>query len=184
MNIAIIGAGNVGKALGATFARAGHRVIYAARSADSAHRAAQEVGGQAFSVAEAAQRADIIVLAIPYVAAHEVASEIASVATGKIVIDPTNPVKSNMTGLETQGGPSAAENLQVWLRGAHVVKAFNTLFARVQADPRIHGVEVDALFATDDEDARARLNELLSSIGFRPVYVGPLVRARELEAIG
>jgi predicted dinucleotide-binding enzyme len=69
------------------------------------------------------------------------------------------------------------------LPAAHVAKAFNTLFAPLQADPRSHGVEVDGLFATDDDSARAQVAELLHSIGFRPVDTGLLARARELESL-
>ena len=159
MRVAIIGAGNVGKALGSSLGRAGHSVVYAAASAESARQAAKSVSGNAAtaaaSVREAAQAAEIVVLAIPYSAAREVVAELAPVIAGKVVIDATNPVK-----------------------------ALNTLFASLQADPKSHGVEIDAFFATDDEAAREQVGTLLRSLGFRPVYVGPLVRARELEALG
>jgi predicted dinucleotide-binding enzyme len=187
MKVAIIGAGNVGKALGSSLARAGHSVVYAASSPESARRAAQTVGGNAAtavgSVREAGQAAEIVVLAIPYTSAREVAAELAPVVAGKVVIDATNPVKADGSGLATAGGPSAAENLASWMPGARVVKALNTLFASLQADPKSHGVEIDAFFATDDEAARAQVGTLLRSLGFRPVYVGPLARARELEAL-
>lgn len=185
MKIAIIGTGNVGKALGALLVRAHNTVIFAANSIDSARKAAQAVGGtSATSARDAAEQAEIVVIAVPYATAgHQVALDIAPVVSGKIVIDATNPLKIDYSGLATEGGPSAAENFATWLPGAHVVKAFNTLFASIQADPKSHGVEIDALFATDDEKARATVGKLLRSLGFRPVYVGPLVRARELEAM-
>jgi predicted dinucleotide-binding enzyme len=63
------------------------------------------------------------------------------------------------------------------------VKAFNTVFAGVDADPTALGTTLDALFATDDADARAAVAALAASIGFRPVHVGPLAAARELEAM-
>jgi hypothetical protein len=188
MRVAIIGAGNVGKALGSSLGRAGHSVVYAAASAESARQAAKSVSGNAAtaaaSVREAAQAAEIVVLAIPYSAAREVVAELAPVIAGKVVIDATNPVKADGSGVATAGGPSAAENFAMWLPGARVVKALNTLFASLQADPKSYGVEIDAFFATDDEAAREQVGTLLRSLGFRPVYVGPLVRARELEALG
>jgi predicted dinucleotide-binding enzyme len=185
MRIAIIGTGNVGKALGASFARVGNTVIYAASSADSSRKAAEAVGGTfAGSVREAAERAEMVVIAVPYAsAARQVATELAPVVGSKIVIDVTNPTKADGSGLATEGGPSGAENFASWLPGARVVKALNTLFASVQADPKSHGVVIDALFATDDKEARATVGALLSSLGFRPIYVGPLARARELEAM-
>ncbi len=186
MNIAIIGAGNVGKAVGASLGRAGHSIIYAANSQDSAYKASQALGGKgsAASVREAARLGDVVILAVPYAAVQSVAADIAPVVMGKVVVDVTNPMKADGTGLVTEGGPSAAEMIASWMPGAHVVKAFNTLFARVQADPKAHGVELDGLFATDDEAARATVGEMLRSMGFRPVWVGTLARARELEAMG
>ena len=67
--------------------------------------------------------------------------------------------------------------------GTAVVKAFNTLFASNIADPKGHGVEIDGLYAADDVAAGATIAELLASIGLRPVKVGGLIRARELEAL-
>ena len=64
-----------------------------------------------------------------------------------------------------------------------MVKAFNTVFAGVQAAPRANDNTPDALFATDDDQARVTVAQLAESIGFRPVYVGPLTAARELEAL-
>ena len=185
MNIAIIGTGNVGKALGSSLTKVGHHVIYGARNAATTESAAVETGGSAsLSLADAARQADIVVIAVPYVsAAREVAKAIAPEIKGKIVIDATNPLKADYSGLATEGGPSGAENFAAWLPGARVVKAFNTIFASVQADPTTLGVKIDALYATDDDRACIVVSELLSSIGFRPVYVGPLARARELEAI-
>ena len=185
MKIAIIGTGNVGKAIGSSFVRAGHSVVYAANSVDSARHAAGAVGGtSAAGVRQAAESAEVVVIAVPYVsAAREVATEIAPVVGGKVVIDATNPLKTDYSGLATEGGPSGAENFAAWMPGARVVKALNTVFAALQADPKAHGVEIDALFATDDEEARTEVGALLGSLGFRPIYVGPLARARELEAM-
>jgi hypothetical protein len=184
MKIAIIGTGNVGKALGGSFARAGHEVTFAARDAARTEAVARSVDASAAATpAEAARAADVVVLAVPYAASAEVARDIAADAAGKVVIDVTNPLKHDSTGLATEGGPSAAERLAEPLIDAHVVKAFNTLFASVQGDPAALGIKVDALYATDDEQARSTIVALAESMGFRPVYVGPLTAARELEAL-
>lgn len=183
MKIAIIGAGNVGTALGRTFVRTGHSVVYASQGAETSRKAAEAVGGTAArNVREAAQGADIVVLAVPYAsAARQVALEIAPAVTGKIVVDATNPIGAD-GGLATKD-ISGAEEFARWMPGARMVKAFNTVFAAVQADPRAHGLELDIFIATDDDQARATIAELVKSSGFRPVYVGPLARARELEAM-
>jgi NADPH-dependent F420 reductase len=184
MKIAVIGTGNVGKALGGSFARAGHDVTFAARDEAKTREVAAELGAASSPTAEAAARdAEVIVLAVPYGAMPAVAREIASAAKGKVVIDVSNPLKSDYSGLATEGGPSGAERLAEPLIDAHVVKAFNTLFASVQADPEGLGSTVDALYATDDDEARTAITAIAESVGFRPIYVGPLTAARELEAL-
>ena len=181
MKVAIIGAGNVGKALGTSIARAGHDVTISARSVDSARDAAAEVGGRAAtSNVDAVDGADVVILAIPYVGAGEaVASEIAEAVGGRTVIDVTNPMKPDFSGLATNGS-SAAEEFQRLLPGARVVKAFNTIFASNQANP---SAEIDAFIAGDDGDAKATVTTLAESIGFRPLDVGPLASARHLEGM-
>jgi predicted dinucleotide-binding enzyme len=183
MKIAVIGTGNVGSALGGAFARAGHEVTFAARDADKAAEVADVYGASSADVVDAVQGADAIVLAIPYASLDEVAAEIAPVATGKVVIDVTNPLRSDYSGLANVGGPSAAEQAAATLEGASVVKAFNTHFSQIQGNPELLGTQLDALFAADDEAAAATVAELAASIGFRPVKVGPLAAARELEAL-
>jgi 8-hydroxy-5-deazaflavin:NADPH oxidoreductase len=182
--IAIIGTGNVGGALGTAAAKAGYDVVYAARDAARTRAVAEANGGTAVASArEAVSAADIVVLAIPYAAIPGVAGEIAPVVAGKVVIDPTNPLKADHSGLATEGGPSGAEGVAVALPGARVVKGFNTVFAGNTADPTALGTRLDHLFATDDDVAKEAIGGLSSAIGFRPIHVGPLSAARELEAM-
>jgi NADPH-dependent F420 reductase len=184
MKIAIIGTGNVGSSLGGSLVRAGHQVTFAARDAAKAHDVATGVGANATSApAQAVDASEVVILAVPWAAAAEVAAGIAPVATGKVVIDTTNPLRPDYSGLATEGGPSGAERLAAILPGARVVKAFNTLFASVQANTLAHGQVVDALLAGDDADAKATVARLATSIGLRPVDAGPLASARELEAL-
>lgn len=181
MKIAIIGAGNVGKALGTAFIRTGHDVTISASSAVSAQDAAQEVGARpAAGNVEAVRDADIVVLAIPFAGAgDEVAAEIADAAVGRVVIDATNPVKPDYSGLATQG-TSAAEEFQRRLPGAKVVKAFNTIFAANQANP---SPEIDGYVAGDDPEAKQQVMSLVDAMGFTPVDVGSLTQARYLEGM-
>lgn len=182
--VAIIGTGNVGGALGKALSGAGHSVTYAAQNPEHAQTAAAAVSGTAAaSAAEAAAAAEVIVLAVPFTAAEAVSADIAAAAAGKVVIDTTNPLKPDYSGLATVGGPSGAARISAALNGAHVVKAFNTMFAGNQGNPTALGQVIDALYATDDEGASAAFATLASSIGFRPVKVGPLAAAAELEAM-
>jgi hypothetical protein len=184
MKVAIIGTGNVGSALAGSFTKAGHEVTLSARDAAKTLEVTRETGATAVADAsEAVAGADVVVIAVPYGATAAVAAEIASAAAGKVVIDVTNPLKSDYSGLATGDGPSGAEQLATQLVDARVVKAFNTVFAGIQGDPDGLGTTLDALYATDDAEAREVVSALAESVGFRPVYVGPLAAARELEAM-
>jgi 8-hydroxy-5-deazaflavin:NADPH oxidoreductase len=183
MKIAVVGSGNVGKALGTGLAQAGHKVVFSARNIEHARAAAEAAGAECSDVGDAVKFAEVVIIAVPYATAgRDVAAEIAPHVAGKVVIDTTNPLAPDFGSLSTQG-PSAAEDFAAWLPGAAVVKVFNTLFAGVQANPTAHGVELDALYATDDEAAGAKVAQLARDLGFRPVKVGPLARAHELEGM-
>ena len=181
--IAVIGTGNVGGALGSAAAKAGYDVVFAGQDAAKTREVAEAAGATAAATPrEAAAVAHIIVLAVPYSAFPAVAAEIAPVADGKIVIDPSNPLKPDYSGLALSDS-SGAEELARLLPGSKVVKAFNTLFAGNTANPQALGLQLDSLFATDDEAAKDAVCGLSSSIGFRPIHVGPLTASRELEAM-
>jgi NADPH-dependent F420 reductase len=183
MKVAVIGTGNVGRALGTSLSRAGHDVTFAARDAAKTRHVADEVGARAATTAaEAVEVADVVVLAVPYAALGALAGEIRNHVAGKVVVDVTNPIKADYSGPAVLAG-SGAEQVAELLPGARVAKAFNTLFATIQADPGTLDTPLDALYATDDESARATLTTLIRSIGFRPVHVGALSAARELEAL-
>jgi len=181
MNIAIIGAGNVGKALGSSSARAGHRVVFAAKDPAHARAAAEQAGGQAAeSNREAAGGGDIVVLAVPYPALDGILAEIGDALAGKVVVDVTNPLNADYSGLALEG-TSAAEEIQRRVTAARVVKAFNSVFAARQAEPMVDGAPVDGFVAADDEDAKSQVLELARSIGMRPIDAGGLSMARALE---
>ena len=137
MNIAIIGAGNVGKALTGSAIRAGHSVTVSSKNGESARALAQATGARAAaSDREAVEAADVVVLAIPYGAVDEVLGETGAALAGKVLVDATNPIKPDYSGLATNG-TSGAEGIQSKAPGARVVKAFNTAFAARQADPEV-----------------------------------------------
>lgn len=182
MKIAIIGAGNVGRALATSFTHAGHEVAVTSRDPEEAGAIASATGAQvASSNVDAAAAADVLVLAIPFDSAEAVASEIREVVTGKPVIDVSNRMSFGATGPTIDNGPSNAERLAAWLPEAHVVKAFNTVFASNQADPTVDGIQLDGFVAADDPTAKATALALVASIGLRPIDAGPLNRAQQLE---
>jgi 8-hydroxy-5-deazaflavin:NADPH oxidoreductase len=183
MDIAIVGAGNVGRALAGSFTRAGHHVVLASRDVDNAREAAALSGAEAAeSVVEAVRGADVVVLAVPYPSLTDVVETAGEALAGKVVVDATNPLTADYSGLAVEG-TSAAEQIQARLPRSHVVKAFNTVFAARQADPTVEGAPVDGFVAGDDQEAKAQVLALEESIGMRPIDAGPLAMARALEAM-
>jgi NADPH-dependent F420 reductase len=184
MDIAIIGAGTVGRSLATAFTRAGHTVTIASRDPEDAGAVAHDTRSRvAASNAQAAEAADVIVLATPFSSAADIAAEIRDAAAGKVVVDVSNRMSFGAAGPEIDTTSSNAEELAALLPDARIVKGFNTLFASNQSDPVTEGVRLDGFVAGDDSDAKATVLELVESIGLDPVDVGPLVRARQLEGL-
>jgi len=182
MNIAVIGAGNVGKALAGASVKAGHQVTISAAHAEKAAAAAQQVGAHAADQPEqAVKKADLVILAVPSSTAEDLAGALGSALDDKVVVDVTNRIGEPAIVLD---GDSVSERLQRRLPKARVVKAFNYMFAVRMAAPKVDGMQIDAFVAGDDEDARNKVLELAGSIGLRPIDAGPLAMARTLEAMG
>jgi 8-hydroxy-5-deazaflavin:NADPH oxidoreductase len=180
MKVAIIGAGNVGKALGGSLTRAGHDVTFTATHPEHAAEAASAIGARsAGSSAEAVSGADLVILAVPATSLPDVASEIADGARGKVVVDVSNRPTPDPEG----AGTSIAEELQQQLPNSQVVKAFNTLFATRQANPLIGGIAADGYVAGNDPEAKRIVLEAVESVGLTPVDAGALAAARTLEGM-
>jgi predicted dinucleotide-binding enzyme len=169
MKVAIIGKGNVGKAI-ASGLRSKHEIRFG-------HRDLIE------PVREAAQWGEIIILAVPYDAAQDVVKELGFAADGKTVIDVSNALTDNME-LAVGFTASAAEELQRMLPKSYVVKAFNTVFAGNQNTGRIGNEKLTLFVAGDDEEAKQDVMRLGTDIGFDAVDAGPLKNARYLEPMG
>ena len=126
--------------------------------------------------------ADIVVLALPYAAAGEVAAAHRDELAGKVVVDISNPVDfATFDSLVVPAGTSAAEQIAAAAPGARVVKAFNTTFAGNLVTGEAGGAPLDVFIAGDDADAKQAVTDLAASGGLRPIDAGPLKRARELE---
>ena len=184
MNIAIIGAGKVGRALGGSLLTAGHGVTYASATPAAARSLAQSLPGAraAGSNVEAVSGATLVILAVPYAAVNEVLTELQGHLRGKILVDVTNPLNEDYSDLVT-GAVSGAELIQARVREAPVIKAFNTILAALPADPYANGMQLDGFVAGEDGDAKAQALELVCSIGFNPIDAGSLAMARALEAL-
>jgi 8-hydroxy-5-deazaflavin:NADPH oxidoreductase len=178
MRVAVIGVGNVGGALATALTRAGHDVIVASSDAEKAAEAAAGLAWEpAVSPAKASEGADAVILAIPFNAGEQVANEIRGQVGGKPVIDVTNSPSV------VENGTSNAEAFQAWLPEAHVVKAFNTVFASRLGQPNEDGQPLDGFIAGDDTSAKEAVAQIVADAGLSPLDVGGLSMARALEGM-
>ncbi len=189
MKIGILGSGDVGKALGSAFAALGHEVKMGARDARNEKVAAWVAGAGAKAsggtFADAARFADVAVLATLW-SGTENALRLAGPENlaGKIVIDATNPL------VYKEGAPpslalghvdSGGEQVQRWLPGARVVKAFNIVGNAFMFRPQFPGGPPDMLFCGNDAAARKTVAEILTSFGWPSIDIGGIEGARLLE---
>jgi hypothetical protein len=187
MKIAIIGAGNVGGALGANWARKDHEVVFGVRDpkAEKTQALLKAIGGKARAAtpAEAAAAADAIVLSTPWPATEAAIRSMGSLK-GKIVLDATNPLTRGPDGIALEIGHSisAGEKVQGWAAGASVFKALNTTGFGNMTDPVFNGVKSVMFVAGDDAANKPKVIDLVGDLGFEVIDAGPLRNARLLEA--
>ncbi len=183
MRIAVIGTGHVGGALGTGWARAGHDVIFGTREPGSAE-AKQLLSGAnttAASVTDAAKRAEVCVLAIPWAAVPAVLAEIGEGLHGKVLIDCTNPAKAwpNMDHSAGSGG----EQIAKLVPAAQVVKAFNTTGFETMQNPKFGDGAASMFYAGDDPEAKKVVHGLVQDLGFDAVDAGGIAQSHTLEIL-
>ena len=178
MKIAILGFGNVGRQLVKLFSQAGYDVIVGLRSTSN-----EPATYYSTTFEEAASLANVIVLAIPFLACADVLPAIAHSIDSKIVIDLTNPINPDWSPLLLGEENSAAEEISRLLPKANVVKAFNTIFADAMDSPMRRELAIAAFVAGDSHDAKQTVMTAIAKIGYNPIDAGPLWIARYLESM-
>jgi 8-hydroxy-5-deazaflavin:NADPH oxidoreductase len=168
MKIAVLGYGKIGGTLGKKWAVDGHIVQFGVRdpAKPEVQQLIRELGknASASSVADAIASADLIVFAIPSSAVEETVSANAQALAGKVVVDATNnfgaPVANALAAFQSKA-PTA-----------QYYRAFNSYGWEVFEDPVFGGVPGDMFFCGPDSPARTRVEELITAVGLRPVYIG------------
>ena len=186
MKIAIIGAGNVGSALGHGWASAGHEIVFGVRDPNDTRvqEVVRSAGGRvrAATVRDAVAPTEVVVLATPWPAARDVLTAAGSL-DGKVLVDATNPLQPDLSGLVIGHTTSAGEQVAAWVPGAKVVKAFNTIGAQHMTNPRFGEQRASMFLCGDDAAAKQVVAGLATALGFEPVDAGPLKQARLLEPL-
>jgi predicted dinucleotide-binding enzyme len=184
MKIRIIGSGNVGGTLGTHWAKAGHQVTFGSRDpgAPDMKQLLARAGSnaRAATLQDAAKSGEVLLLATPWPVTKEIVQGLGDL-TGKVLIDATNPLLPDLSGLVLGTTTSAAEQVAGWARGAKVVKAFNTVGSNIMEKPAFGADKPVLFFCGDDAGAKVKVKQLADELGFEGVDAGPLTQARLLE---
>ena len=186
-SISIIGLGNMARILGAIALDGGNTVEVIGRDAAKSADLAGALGrGVTAGTIGAVPAGDIVILALPYASVAPVVRQHGDALAGKVIVDISNPFdRAGFTGLVTPVGSSAAqETAKAAPAGAHVVKAFNTLFGHVLAARQAGDRPLDAFIAGDDAEAKALVSSFIESLALRPLDTGDLKMAHWLEGAG
>jgi len=183
--ISIIGLGNMARVLATRALAGGNSVEVIGRDAARAEALAKELGdGTVAGAFGSAPTGDVVILAVPYASAAQIVTQYGRALAGKVIVDITNPFDPSFTGLVTPDDSSAAQEIaKVAPAGAHVVKAFNTLFSHVLAS-QVDNRPLDVFIAGDDSESKTRVSSFVESLALRPLDVGDLKMARWLEGAG
>ncbi len=187
MDIAVIGTGNMGRAITTRALAGGHDVTLIGSDHESARQLAAELAERGSESVEAGDTpaGGVVVLAVWYPTSVDVVRQLGDQLDGKVVVDITNPIDTSSFEPITVDAGSAAEELAAALpEGVQVVKAFNTTFAGTLESGEVAGQQLDVLIAGDDASAKAKVAELVESSGLRAIDAGPLRRARQIEGLG
>lgn len=176
--IAVFGFGSVGKKLASVISGCGYEVVIGLRKMQD-----EELAYVATTFKEAAEQADMVIIAIPYSVCIVVLKELRDVLKEKILVDSTNPLNDDWSPLLLGQENSAAEEISRLLPETYVIKAFNTIFADVMDKKEVKGQTITAFVAGDHAESKQKVITLASAIGYAPIDVGPLLAARYLESM-
>lgn len=167
MNIAIIGAGNVGGTLALAFRKAGHSVIFGVRDKDADFKGiklAIDNGISWFNIDEAVGRSEVIVISTPAQYAADIARQLGDVK-GKIIID-----TMNSAFLPPSQYTNTADAILANSNAIDLVKCFNTTGFENMANPRYGDILLDMFIAGTSKAAKKVATQLAKDIGFGEVY--------------
>jgi predicted dinucleotide-binding enzyme len=189
--VAIIGAGNIGSRIAADFAAGGQDFLLVGRDPEAASKLASGLDGHAevVSADEAVERADVLVLAVWFDSFKQFIAQYGERLTGKVIVDPTNPVAPDGNGgfRKTIGEQESSGQLLADLlpAGATLVKAFGTLSAdSLSAAARREPERAVLFYAATDDTAGDLVADLIRIGGYEPVRVGGLDQSIRLEVFG
>ena len=186
--VGVIGSGVVGKALAEGFVKHGHQVMVGTREPAKLAEWAAALGSSVSigSVADAAAFGEVAVIATAWSGTEQALRATEGKLHGKVVIDATNPLGHSAGKPELAIGhtDSGGEQVQRWLPGSKVVKAFNIINSGAMVHPDFPGGPPDMFIAGDDAEAKKTVTAICEQFGWPVTDVGGIVAARLLEPLG
>ena len=187
--IAIIGLGNVGKALAENLNKSGRKFIVAGRDTTKVKELAKDwQNAQVADIATAVEEADIVIPAIYFPLIADFLKEHAKALKGKVIVDVSNPIAPDENGgfkkviaAEASAGEINASHLP---KGAHLAKALGTLMAGSLSTDAFASPRKVLFYATDEVSINPVVEQLIKDTGFEPVRVGGLNQSIRLEVFG
>jgi len=182
MKIGIIGAGNIGSAVGRFWIKAGHQVMFSSRHPEQLKPLIDGLGplARAGTVSEAFAFGEVMFLAVPYGAVPQLGRDYPKEFAGRIVLDATNAVLARDGDVAKEAravgvGITSAK----YLAGARIVRVFNTLgVRRLVSNANRPGERMAIPIGGDDQEALKLASKLVRDAGFDPVMVGSLERTK------
>lgn len=180
LRIAVLGAGNIGGTIGRKWAHAGYQVTFGVQDPNGKNAQAlrSELGERVKigTVADAlSSNPDVVLLAVPGGAMEATISQYASQLDGRILLDSANrmgaPVMNSFAAL-SQHAPQA-----------RIYRAFNIYGFENFANPEYQGVQADLFYCGSDGDSRPIVEQLISAVGLRPVYLGGIEQVGVVDSI-
>jgi 8-hydroxy-5-deazaflavin:NADPH oxidoreductase len=181
LTIAVLGAGNIGGTLGRKWAGAGHQVAFGVNDPDGKHAQSlrSDLGDKVTigSVAEAlSSNPAVVVMAVPGMAMDAMIEKYVAQLDGRIVLDTANRMG---------GGPmNSLATFQQYTPHAHIFRAFNTLGWENFANPEFAEGKADLFYCGPEGDARTTVEQMISDVGLRPMYLGGVEQVGLVDAIG
>ncbi len=190
MKIGIIGAGHIGGTLARLWANSGHQVTVSSRHVEQLEPLVSQIGSNIFndSVEEAAKFGEIVVLSIPLGGIKTTGARIANHLVNKTVIDTMNPFierDGDVAKEIIESGLSSGEATQKRFPSARIVRAFSSvrypdLITQNHRNPPLVAIP----FATDDQNSRNAVVQLIKDAGFEPFDLGTLEQSKPQDPGG
>ncbi|MGH2494954.1 MAG: NADPH-dependent F420 reductase [Ktedonobacteraceae bacterium] len=180
IKIAVLGAGNIGGTLGRKWVTTGHQVVFGVNNPDGekAQKLRGELGDRAVihTTADAlVTNPDVVVMAIPGTTMDATIAQYANQLDGKIIIDTANKM-----GASTHNSFAA---LQQHTPHSPIYRAFNSLGWENFANPLFDGTPADLFYCGTDGASRATVEQLISDIGLRPIYLGGVEQVGVVDSV-